>query len=276
MRAPPEKRQSGSNFHLSFFFLPKKKRQAMFEFYQFCRYADDIVDDMAPQSLETAKRALEKLRKEINLSFHGRPQTELGKKIAQLRKQFPVQEENFLEIIQGCEMDLSKKRYQTFEELQQYCYYVASAVGLVCKEIFGSKNPSMREYAINLGLAFQLTNILRDLVEDAGRDRIYLPLDDVKRFGYSEGMLLERKDNKNFHDLMEYETHRALGFYETAAKNLRPEDQRNFLPAQIMKSIYFKILQKIMKNPSVVFQKKVSIPKPQKILLALKEWIRIV
>ena len=215
-----QKENSSSNFHLAFYFLPKEKRQAMFDFYGFCRYADDIVDELADESRDKAQVALNTLREEVNDSFGGQPKTELGKKIKILQENYPLEKKNFLEIIDGCEMDLSKNRYSTFDDLYLYCYRVASAVGLICKEIFGYAHPSAHDYAVNLGVAFQLTNILRDVREDAQRDRIYLPLEDLEQFGYSPEMLLKGEDNVSFRKLMAFEGDRTLNYYKSAEEKL--------------------------------------------------------
>jgi len=267
-----EVKQPSSNFHMSFFFLSKEKRQAMFNFYQFCRYADDLVDDLSKEDIDhikDAKLRLKNLREEVNLGFSGTPRTDLGQKIQKISKHFPVKKEHFLEIIDGCEMDLFQDRYETFEDLYQYCYRVASAVGLVSQKIFGCTENSSRDYAINLGVAFQLTNILRDIKEDFERDRVYLPREDFDRFGYSEEMLANREVNDAFFNFMNFQCERAKDYYKKADENLCREDQKNLLPAEIMRSVYWTILKKINKNPALVFKGKVGFSKMKKIYLSL-------
>jgi len=261
--------QNSSNFHLALFVLPKAKRKAMFDFYRFCRTADDIVDELGPKSTQEAQKALQELRNVVELSFSGSSHTPLGETLRTLVKAYPVQKENFLQIIEGCEMDLVKNRYQTFSELYQYCLRVASAVGLVSIAIFGCSEEKTRDYAINLGVAFQITNILRDLREDKERGRIYLPLEDLTRFGYSEDMLINEVSNSPFQGLMEFECQRAEKFYHLAEKNLCKEDQKRLIPAQIMRAVYHHILNKINKKPEVVLKKRIQVSKSQKILLAL-------
>ena len=272
MSTPPN-----SNFHLPLYFLPRSKRDAMFHFYQFCRYADDIADELGPQDPELAKKALAILRNDVEIAFTKEMEkfsTPMGRKIELLRKQFPVQKENLIEIIDGCEMDLVKKRYQTFDELYQYNYRVASAVGLVSIEIFGYSNSSTKNYAINLGMAFQLTNILRDLREDIDRDRIYIPQEDLKKYAYSEEDLRSGKINQEFFNLMNFQMDRVANYYQLADQNRTKEDRYNLVVAELMRAIYYKIFQKIQKNPASVFQGRVRISHPVKILLALTTYIK--
>ena len=267
--------QGSSNFHMAFLFLPKSKRQAMFDFYEFCRYADDIVDELARKSPVQAQSALANLREDVEAASLGQAISPLGKKLNALFKNFSISKQHLMDVIDGCEMDLNDKVYKTFEDLYQYCYQVASAVGLVSIEIFGYSSPTTPNYAIDLGLAFQLTNILRDLKEDALRGRIYLPQEDLERFGYTLDMLNNFKVNPAFYQLMQFECDRAMGFYHSAAKNLCHEDCQNMLAAQMMCAVYLKILQKIEKDPKQVFQKKVKISKIQKTFLAFTTYFKI-
>ena len=262
-----------SNFHMALMFLPKAKRNAMFDFYRFCRQADDIVDEMGPHSKENAQKSLQVLQKEVENSFNGSPTTPLGEKIKHLVKTYPIKKEYLLKILEGCEMDLNKNRYETFSDLYDYCYRVASAVGLVSIAIFGCSLPQSKDYAINLGVAFQLTNILRDLKEDKERGRIYIPMEDLYRFGYPEKMLLEGVSNESFRKLMEFECQRAETYYQNAHKNLKNEDKRSLIPAQIMRSVYHQILNKINRDPEIVLKKRIGISKPKKLYLAFRSLI---
>jgi phytoene synthase len=171
-------------------------------------------------------------------------------------------------------MDLSRTRYQTFAELYDYCYHVASLVGLVCIEIFGYRNPSAREYAINLGVAFQLTNILRDIGEDVRRDRIYLPADDLLRFSYTEQDLRSGQYNGAFVRLMAFEGQRAKEYYARAVTYLAPEDRRSLAAAEAMRLIYSRLLEKLETRHFQVFQTRVALTTPGKIALALTAWVR--
>lgn len=184
-----------SNFFYSFLFLPKHKRQAIIDIYSFCREIDDIVDEIddeagssgshrSNENSNRARQALNQWRAELDRVFAGQPTSSLGIRIRNVLDQFPMPQNYFNELILGCEMDLDRKRYETFDDLYQYCYRVASITGLMCVEIFTYQSVKTREYAVNLGIALQLTNILRDLKEDAGRGRIYLPQEDLRRFGH--------------------------------------------------------------------------------------------
>ena len=267
---------SESNFHLAFLFLPKAKRKAMYDFYEFCRYADDVVDDVDPepkqldQALSSAQNALNRLRLDVKASFNGgHVQSSLGERVLNLVKEYPVKQKHLQAIIDGCEMDLSKSRYETFEELYTYCYRVASAVGLVTIEIFGYSHAQTQQYAIDLGIAFQLTNILRDLREDAQRNRIYLPQEDLKRFGYGEEDLFNGVDSSAFHALMAFQCQRVHTYYDRAKKQLPKEDRRSLMTAQVMRAIYYKILMQIEHDPSKVLKGRISFSKPQKLMYAL-------
>jgi phytoene synthase len=168
---------------------------------------------------------------------------------------------------------LSKKRYQTFDELKKYCYLVASSVGLMCRQIFGYKNESTREYAINLGIALQLTNILRDVKDDAKKGRIYLPLEDLQRFGVTEGDIFQNRYTQNFVNLMRFECNRASEYFDLAREALKDEDKHYFLAARIMWSIYAHTLKRIERSNYNVFKQRIAIPKPLKLLIAFRYWL---
>lgn len=263
-----------SNFHLSFIALPKTKREAMAHFYQFCRYADDLVDEV--KDPQEAALGLAHLREEVDRAFEngGQPQTPLGLRLEALRRKFPVKKQNFVDIIDGCEMDLKQSRYENFEALRQYCYRVASAVGLVSIEIFGYSEKSTLEYAVQMGLAFQWTNILRDVREDAERGRIYLPLDEMARFGYTVEDLRARKATPAFFELMRFQIERAKGFYTRSAQLLSETDRSRMLAAEMMASVYFAILRHIERDPSQVLQRRLRVSTPRKIWLSFRTWMR--
>ncbi|HEY8460958.1 MAG TPA: squalene/phytoene synthase family protein, partial [Blastocatellia bacterium] len=210
-----------SNFFYSFLFLPKPKRDAIIDVYAFCRAIDDIVDDIVEKSddmdvagaYDKARRELDRWREELDNLYAGNPTMPIAVKLQRVLERFPMPKEYFEEMINGCEMDLLRNRYETFDDLHQYCYRVASVTGLMCIEIFTYRSPAAKDYAVNLGIALQLTNILRDLKEDAARGRVYLPQEDLRRFGYSEDDLAGGKINDRFRQMMMFECERARRYY---------------------------------------------------------------
>ena len=204
-----------SNFFYSFLFLPKAKRDAIIDVYRFCRAVDDIVDDIAERggTIEEARAGLDEWRGELNALYAGQPTKPIARRLQHVLAQFPMPQEYFEEMINGCEMDLHQHRYETFEELYQYCYRVASITGLMCIEIFTYTAPQTKEYAVNLGLALQLTNILRDVKEDAARGRVYLPQEDCRRFGYTSDDWQAKRVTPACLELMRFEVQRTREFF---------------------------------------------------------------
>jgi len=204
--------------------------------------------------------------------FGGQPTRPVSRALADSVRRFNIPRRYFNEFIDGVEMDLSRTRYQTFDDLRLYCYRVASTVGLVCIEIFGYRNPVTRIYADNLGIAFQLTNILRDVSEDAGRGRIYLPLDDLARFGVSPEEIFDSVHSPRFERLMEFEANRARSFYEAAERALPAEDRSTLLTAEAMRLIYGALLQQITRSHYHVLGRRHSLSAPRKLLLVGRAW----
>ncbi len=274
-------RTSGSNFISSFWFLSEEKRAALTTVYAFCRITDDIVD-LADQTGDQAdaRIKIEEWRKETEKSFQGESAHPVLKELRAIAQRYSIPTDLFFELIDGVSMDLDRKSYATFEELKPYCYKVASVVGLMCLKIFGYKNPASKQFAIDLGMAFQLTNILRDVKTDALRGRTYLPDEDLKRFQISRDDIfaLANKDSfgsmeKQFQELFAFEIGRAQNYYESAAAHLPRHDRRNMAAAEVMSAIYFAILTKIQKDPAVILRKKVSLTKPEAILRVLQGWL---
>jgi 15-cis-phytoene synthase len=268
-----------SNFFYSFIFLPKRKREAIIDVYRFCRSVDDIVDDVADEAAPgrgsmIARAQLEKWREELNNIYAGRPSIPIAHRLERVLERFPMPREYFEEMINGCEMDLYRHRYETFEELYEYCYRVAVIAGLMCIEIFTYRSPRTRDYAINLGIALQLTNILRDLKEDAARGRIYLPREDMRRFGYSENDLKKQIINGNFIELMKFECERARDYYRRADECLPREDRPTLTAAVTMGKIYYRLLEKIERVNYDVFNHRIRLHRPERFLIALSEWIK--
>jgi phytoene synthase len=263
---------SGSNFYYAFLFLPKPKREAIYAVYAFCRLSDDLVDEAKVGG--DAAAALTRWRKELDVCFRDGVGPPVIVAAGQAARRFGIPKLLFEELLDGMEMDLTRTRYATFGELYSYCYRVASVVGLICIEIFGYQNPRTREYAERLGVAFQLTNILRDLAVDARRGRIYLPQDELKRFGYSEDELLAGRYNDAFVELMRFQVERARDYFRSALAALPDEDRRSLLAAEIMRAIYYRLLLKIERQGYNVFTGDIGVPKARKLLLAGGLWVR--
>jgi len=245
-------RQSKSNLALAFISLSRERKRDITVFYAFCRVIDDIADS-AELTPEEKQMRLAKWRQMLRTDVPGEPL--LAQDVRRLIDKYSLPIGMLEEIIAGVEMDLSIRRYATFEELCVYCYRVASAVGLVSIEIFGYHNPGCKQYAIELGLALQMTNIIRDVGKDLEDGRIYLPLEDLTRFNYSEPELQSRQYNEAFLHLMEFEAARAREFFVRAAATLPPEDRRAMTPAEIMASIYRGLLRQIELDKFRVFEK---------------------
>src|SRR5215468_10846394 len=252
---------SKSNLALAFISLDRERRRDITTFYAFCRVVDDIADDV-DFSVEEKRRRLSEWRKWVR----GREANEssFAADVRGLMQKYAITPEMLEEIIAGVEMDLRILRYPTFTELRVYCYRVASAVGLVSIEIFGYRNPRCRQYAINLGLALQMTNIIRDVWKDFQAGRIYLPQQDLARFHYSEADLAKRQHNDHFLHLMQFEASRAREFFSRAVAELPPEDRRAMAPAEIMASIYRGLLRQIELDKFRVFEKEYRLSKPEK------------
>jgi 15-cis-phytoene synthase len=266
-------RQARTNFYYSFLFLPRYKREAIEAVYAFCRLIDDIVD--GDHVVADPRLELGLWRREVAECYGGNPSTSLGNRLQELAVRFPIPKRYFEELILGMEMDLEKCRYAGFAELERYCYYVAGVVGLTCIEIFGYNHASAKEYAVRLGTALQLVNILRDLKEDAERGRVYLPQEEMARFGYSEAELLESVYNESFVELMRYQCARARSFFAGAKEVLAPEDRPRMVAAEIMGKIYYRLLERIEEANYNVFEQKIKLSKIEKIMIALKTWRQV-
>ncbi len=266
-------RKSKSSFYYAFNLLPSEKKNAMNTVYAFCRETDDIVDE-GSDSIEVKYERLRKWRLELEHSLNGNSNYPLLNKLSATIKKFNIPIVPFFELIKGMEMDLQTKRYLTFDDLQLYCYRVASTVGLMCIEIFGYKNKSAIDFAINLGIALQLTNILRDVKSDAERGRIYLPLEDLRKFNYSEEKLLNLEYNDNFKNLMQFEVKRAKEFFNNATNNLSLDDKASMFAARAMQHIYSKLLDKIIEADYDIFNKRIRVNNFEKIGISLGVWAK--
>ena len=240
-------KKSKTNFMYSTIFLNSEKQDALRTIYSFCRHSDDIVDD-EHSDVETRKINLENWRKELSQALESDSKIHLLNDLKKVIDRFNISPDVFFDLLKGMEIDLSKKRYKNFDELKQYCYYAASTVGLMTIEVFGYKDNAIKEFAVNLGIALQLTNILRDVKKDAQKGRIYLPLDDLDKYGYTEKNIFDSTYNSNFINLMKYELEVAKSFYKKADSYLCKSEKGRMLSARIMEHIYFRLLNKIEKN----------------------------
>ncbi|MBI3189144.1 MAG: presqualene diphosphate synthase HpnD [Ignavibacteriales bacterium] len=265
-------KENASSFQYSFSFLPKYQREAMRAVYAFCRETDDIVDN--PGDLPTKVERLQKWRTELGKALDGTSDYSVLNQLSAIAKRFKIPVVHFYELIKGVEMDLVKNRYETFDDLKEYCYHVASSVGLMSLEIFGSRSEKTKEYAVNLGIALQLTNILRDVGLDAKYGRIYLPLKDLRQFKVSEESIINNSYNDKFISLMNFETNRAEEYFQKAQQSLPTEDKRAMFAAKIMERIYFHTLQRIKDVQFNVFDHRVAVPKYQQFLIAIKYWVK--
>lgn len=270
-------RKSASNLALAFVLLPRGKRDAMSALYAFCREVDDVVDEaVAPVAQRRARLA--EWRADVKRACeNGAPQFPTNRDLQPVIRRFHLPFELFDELIQGCEMDLDFRRYETFEQLDLYCHRVASVVGLLSIEIFGYRNPATRDYAVYLGKALQLTNILRDVKTDAARGRIYLPQTELKQFGVGEDEILAGKYSDRFRRLAARVADRARGFYSLARLTLPAEDRRAMAAAELMASVYWRLLTKLEREQFNVFgPQPVGLSKPAKLALVFQSWFRLV
>ena len=266
-------KKSKSSFYYAFNLLPEEKRDAMNTVYAFCRKTDDIVDE----NLDSTDLKYEKLRRwriEFEKSFSGHSEFALLNKLGTTISKFNIPLDPFFELLKGMEMDLQNNRYKSFEDLQLYCYRVASTVGLMCIEIFGYKHPSTKQFAVDLGIALQMTNILRDIGTDAKNGRIYLPQEDLKRFNYSETEIMSLVYNDNFRDLMIYESGRAKQYFNSATAHLDLDDKKTMFAARAMQHIYYKMLEKIIAADYDVYSNYIKVSKLEKVGIAFGVWAK--
>jgi len=268
-------KRSGSNFYYSFLFLPKPKREAMYTVYAFCKAVDSAVDE--PPADSNPKEELKRWRSELEAVYRGTPTLPITVSLAYHAKALSIPKAYFEELIKGVEMDLFNNRYVTFDELSLYCYRVASVVGLICLHIFGVTSPRAQDYAVDLGMAFQMTNILRDLGTDATQGRIYLPLDDLRACNYPEKSMLQQTYSPEFKTLMQRETARARHYYDkaqAALMSLPRADREALTVAEIMRGIYSRILAKIEQSEYRVFGPRITLSTPHRLAIALSIWLR--
>ncbi|GEC97491.1 phytoene synthase [Zoogloea ramigera] len=263
---------SGSSFYYSFMFLPPERRQAITALYAFCREVDDVVDEC--HDLQVAQTKLDWWRNEVRQVYGGQPQHPVGQALKDVIQRFPLPMEQLLEVIDGMQMDLNQTRYLDWKALNLYCYRVASVVGLLSAEIFGYTNRQTLKYAHDLGLAFQLTNIIRDVGEDARRGRIYLPVDELQRFNVPARQILDAKHSDNFRELMAFQAARARQLYDQAFAQLPAEDRKAQRPGLIMAAIYRTLLDEIEADGFLVLDRRTSLTPLRKIWIAGRTWFK--
>ncbi len=269
-----------TNFYYSFLVLPSDKRKAIVSVWDFCRAVDDAVDEAAGPA--AAQEEIGKWRAELAAAFDGgETQTRQGSALVPLVGQFNLPRDAFESLIEGVEMDIGARRYETFADLYEYCIRVASAVGLMCLEIFGYRDPRSRQYAIDLGIALQLTNILRDVPEDLRRGRVYIPQQELRAHGCSEEDLVRESAARGsgvrspaVRAVLEQQARRAREYYRRAAEGLPRSDARQLVAAEIMGAIYRGILTGIEAADYDVFTRVVTIPRPRRALIAAAVWGR--
>jgi phytoene synthase len=247
----------------------------MYTVYAFCKEVDNAVDEPPPGT--DPRQQLELWRLELAAAYRGSPTFPVTRSLAEHVRRLSIPQTYFEELIKGVEMDLTITRYASFDSLSLYCYRVASVVGLICLHIFGTTSPRAQDYAVNLGMAFQLTNILRDLGTDAEKGRIYVPQEDFARFGYTEQDLAKQTYNLCFTDLMRFEAQRAREYYAKAERALHalPSNERRALTvAEIMRAVYSRILERIQASEFRVFEQRVTLATRHRLLLAAGVWLR--
>ena len=267
--------KSASNLALAFILLPREKRDAMSALYAFCRAVDDVADEDS-EPTEMRREQLAAWREDIRRAGENKnPKFILNQEFQPAIQQFKLPFALFDELIKGCEMDLDTLRYKNYEQLELYCYRVASVVGLLSIEIFGYKNSACHNYAVHLGQALQLTNILRDVKNDAARGRIYLPQDELEKFKVSESEILASNYSENYFQLAASIADRAKYFYSLAQKTLPPEDRRSMVAAELMGSVYWQLLLKLERGRFNVFgPQPLKLSKPHKLALIFQSWLR--
>ena len=264
--------QSGSSFYYSFKFLSHERRRAITALYAFCREVDDVVDECTDEGV--ARTTLAWWRGQVADIYTGKPQHPVAIALVPLVKEFHMPQEHLLEIIDGMEMDLNQHQYEDYKHLQLYCYRVASVVGLLAAEIFGYQDRKTLKYAHDLGIALQLTNIIRDVGEDARRGRIYLPQDEMAQFGVLPNDILAARESEAFQQLMKFQIERAQHFYDQALSELPAVDRKAQRTGLIMAAIYRATLEEVAYTGCHVLRERVSLPPLRKLWIALRTWLR--
>jgi 15-cis-phytoene synthase len=264
---------SGSSFYYSFLFLPPPRRRAITALYAYCREVDDVVDNVSDPGVARAKLAW--WSEEVNRVYAGNPEHPVGRALAAVVHEYGLEQSRMLEIIDGMRMDLEYNRYPDFATLEVYCHRVAGVVGLLSARIFGFTNPATLDYARSLGLAFQLTNIIRDVGEDVRRNRIYLPLDELKRFDLGPDDLVLLREDDRFFRMLQFQIERAQDCYDRALSLLPAEDRKAQRPGLVMAAIYRTLLREIQASGGKVLNQRVTLTPLRKLWLAWRTWVTV-
>jgi len=264
--------QSGSSFYYSFLFLPPERRRAITALYAFCREVDDTVDECTDESIARIKLAW--WRNEVSTMYAATPTHPVMLALQPHLKVYNLQEQHLQAIIDGMEMDLNQSRYLDYKAMQTYCWHVASVVGILSASIFGVTDPKTLQYAEKLGLAFQLTNIIRDVGEDARKGRIYLPVSELQQFGVTAADLLNARHSDKFEALMAFQVARAQGVYDEAFALLPKQDRRSQRPGLMMAAIYRTLLTEIERDRYHVLTQRISLTPVRKLWLAWKTYVK--
>ena len=260
------------NFYYAFVTLPRDKRRAIYAAYAFCRLCDDIADEPLP--LDDKRRKLRDVDAALERARNGDPDGPVYSALAHAVGKYGIPWEDLAEVARGVEMDLTLSRYETFEDLATYCYRVASVVGIICIHVFGFSDPVAREYAVDLGLGMQLTNILRDIKEDAGMGRVYLPQDELQRFGYPEEALMAGEINDEFIQLMRFQVARARGYFDSGKRLLPLLPVRSRACPAVLGGLYSRVLDRIEQRGYDVFERRIALPTREKLFLAVRIWLQ--
>jgi phytoene synthase len=265
-----------TSFYYSFLVLPADQRRAIIAVWDFCRAVDDAVDEDGAEGngSPTGRGAIGFWRRELARAFgDGAPESAEARRLQPFVRRFDLPRQAFEDMIDGVAMDLDTTRYETFDDLFEYCRRVASAVGLICIRIFGCTSARARDYALNLGVALQLTNILRDVKDDLRRGRVYIPMEDLRTCGCEIDALAAAAPTAAVRCVIEFECRRAREFYQRAKDALPPDDRRKLVAAEIMRAVYFETLLRIEKSGHDVFTARARVPKPRQALIALRQWL---
>ena len=268
-----------TTFYYSFLVLPREQRRAIIAVWDFCRAVDDAVDEVAEvaevnDAITGPREAVARWRTELSRCYEGgAPDTPQGRQLQPFIAEFGLPRQAFDDVIDGVAMDLDRTRYETFDDLLEYCRRVASAVGMICIRIFRCQSPTATDYALNLGVALQLTNIIRDVKDDLDKGRVYFPLEDLKAVGCTEADLTEGRLSEPVRRLLEFECRRARDFYKRAIDARPEEDRRRLVAAEIMRAVYFATLRRVEENGYDVFSGRVRLRRPEQAAIALKQWL---
>jgi len=260
----------GANFSVGFRFLPREKRRAVYAAYAFCRVADDIADDGGAN----VREELDAWQRELDACYAGHPTHVITIALADALARYPIPKEAFVDLIDGCRQDIVKSRYETFDELLHYCHLVATSISSISLEIFGYRNDRARDYGRNLATALQLTNVTRDVGDDLSRDRIYLPREELRRFGVTEEDIIARRESEPMRQLIEFQIARAERYFNDAEPLLAELDFDARFGVLLMGGIYATVLSKLRKDPLVVIRKRLSLTKLQKVMVVGTRMLR--